>query len=108
MARTYLEPFGPADVDTLVLGCTHYPLLRGAIGQVMGPSVRLVDSAEAVAAEVRARLESEPALAANADDPSSVDHHFFVTDVPEPFQTVAERFLGRPIQLLERTRIEGE
>ena len=108
VARTYLEPFGRAGVDALVLGCTHYPLLRGAIGQVMGPSVRLVDSAESVAAEVRARLESEPALAANADDPSGVDHHFFVTDVPEPFQAVAERFLGRPIQSLERTRIEGE
>ena len=108
VARTYLEPFGRAGVDALVLGCTHYPLLRGAIGQVMGPSVRLVDSAESVAAEVRARLESEPALAANGDDPSGVDHHFFVTDVPEPFQAVAERFLGRPIQRLERTRIEGE
>jgi glutamate racemase len=52
VARVYLEPFAGGRVDTLVLGCTHYPLLREAIAGAVGESVRLVDSAEAVAAEV--------------------------------------------------------
>jgi len=52
VAQRYLEPLRAAEIDTLVLGCTHYPLLREAIGQVMGRSVQLVDSAEAIASEV--------------------------------------------------------
>jgi glutamate racemase len=52
VAREYMEPFAEGRVDTLILGCTHYPLLRGAIARAVGPGVRLVDSAEAVAGEV--------------------------------------------------------
>jgi glutamate racemase len=52
VARVYLEPFAGGIVDTLILGCTHYPLLRGAIARVLGERVKLVDSAEAVAGEV--------------------------------------------------------
>jgi glutamate racemase len=107
VAERYLEPFRQAGIDTLVLGCTHYPLLREAIGSVMGPDVTLVDSAESVAGDVHDRLRGDPSLAggkvADADG-----HRFFVTDVPEPFQVVAERFLGRRIRNLERARIEGE
>jgi len=104
----YLEPFVRAGVDTLVLGCTHYPLLREVIAETMGADVQLVDSAESVASLVRDRLRSNPGLAAGADRADDVEHHFYVTDVPDPFQQVAERFLGRPIRKLERTRIEGE
>jgi len=100
VAESYLEPFRRAEVDTLVLGCTHYPLLRGVIGQVMGPGVTLVDSAESVAREVAHRLHDDPDLARNGAAPSA-EHHFYVTDAPEPFQIVAERFLGRPIRCLE-------
>ncbi len=106
VAESYLAPFKQAEIDTLVLGCTHYPLLRAVIGGVMGPAVQLVDSAEAVTAEVRRRLDGDAASDSVADGP--VVHHFFVTDVPEPFQAVAERFLGRPILQLERARIEGD
>jgi glutamate racemase len=101
VAESYLEPFRRAEVDALVLGCTHYPLLRGVIGQVMGPDVVLVDSAESVAQEVGRKLLDEPALAGPRDAPGRVEHHFYVTDAPEPFQVVAERFLGRPIRCLE-------
>jgi len=94
-------------VDTLVLGCTHYPLLRGVIGQVMGPKVQLVDSAESVAAEVRQYLQGDPALAAE-NGARLEEHRFYVTDAPESFQGVAERFLGRPVQRLEQTLIDGE
>ncbi len=98
IAERYLEPFRKAEVDTLVLGCTHYPLLRKIIGEVMGPEVTLVDSAESVAGEVRHRLDEAPDQATS----TAAEHHFFVTDAPEPFQKVAERFLGRPIERLER------
>jgi glutamate racemase len=106
VAERYLAPFLDAGVDTLVLGCTHYPLLRGVIGSVLGPAVRLVDSAESVAAEVAARIAGEPGLAAPAG--GAGEHRFFVTDVPGPFQRVAERFLGRPIRRLERARLDAE
>jgi len=107
VARHYLQPFREAGVDTLVLGCTHYPLLRGVIGEAMGPEVALVDSAESVAADARVRLGHDPDLGSGRElDP---DHHrFFVTDEPDPFRQVAERFFGRPIANLERAHIEGE
>ena len=98
-ARRYLGHLHDEGVDTLVLGCTHYPLLKGTIGAVMGPEVQLVDSAESVAAEVCARLGCEPGDGQSAQHPP---HRFFVTDVPGPFQQVAERFLGRSIRHLER------
>ena len=105
MAEAYLEPFRQAEVDTLVLGCTHYPLLRDTIAAVMGGGVRLVDSAEAVAAEVRQRIGA--GANEGTEGNAGREEHLFVTDAPEPFQEVAERFLGRPIERLERTRIEG-
>jgi glutamate racemase len=87
VARRYLAPLREAGVDTVVLGCTHYPLLAGAIGAEL-PGVALVDSASAVAADVRARFGS-PAREG--------EHRFFVTDAPDRFLSVAGRFLGRPV-----------
>jgi len=96
VARRYLAPLAAAGVDTLVLGCTHYPLLSSTIAATMGDGVALVDSAEAVAEEVRGWVGAAAPAAAPGE------HHFFVTDSPEPFQQVAERFLGRPIRRLEQ------
>jgi glutamate racemase len=104
VAEVYLKPMEEAEVDTLVLGCTHYPLLRSVIAQVMGDGVCLVDSAEAVAAEVGKRLAGDPTLAA-AEGGTPREHHFFVTDAPEPFLAVAERFLGGPVRRLERAQL---
>lgn len=101
IAQHYLAPFKQAGVDALVLGCTHYPLLSGMIAEVMGVNVQLVDSAEAVAADVATCLESTPRLVAD-ESTGEPEHHFFVTDAPGPFQQVAERFLGRPIANLEQ------
>jgi glutamate racemase len=89
VARRYLSTLREAEVDTVVLGCTHYPLLRGAIAAEL-PGVTLVDSAAAIAAEVRERF---PGAAA----PGPAAHAFFVTDTPERFLAVAPRFLGRPV-----------
>jgi glutamate racemase len=88
VARRYLSPLLEARIDTLVLGCTHYPLLKAAIAEAL-PGVRLVDSAEAIAAEVRECLGAAPGAAGR--------HRFFVTDTPERFLAVAGRFLGRPV-----------
>jgi glutamate racemase len=107
VAETYLASLKGAEVDTVVLGCTHYPLLTGVIGEVMGPGVALVDSAEAVAGEVREWLAREEDLAAPEGDARPADR-FYVTDSPAPFGSVAERFLGRPVSLIGRARVAGE
>jgi glutamate racemase len=96
VVRRYLAPLREAGIDTLVLGCTHYPLLEGAIAAEL-PGVTLVDSARAIAAEVRARL----GRAAGA----SAEHRFYVTDTPERFLAVAGRFLGRPIARAEHVDV---
>jgi len=103
VAERYLAPFKNDGIDTLVLGCTHYPLLRETIAQVMGPAVHLVDSAETVAADARERLAHQNAT---LDPRPPVAHHFYVTDVPEPFKAVAQRFLGHDIPRLERVDID--
>lgn len=77
-------------LDVLVLGCTHYPLLKAEIGRVLGPSVALVDSAEATAAAVAEAIES--GLVPRATTPPV--RHTFVTDVPARFPEIAARFLG--------------
>lgn len=91
IARRYLAPLREAGVDTLVLGCTHYPLLAPVIARVMGAGVRLVDSAEAVAAVVAADLARQGLL---AGDGATAEHHFCVTDAGERFARIGARFLG--------------
>jgi len=102
VARSYLEDLAGSGIDTLVLGCTHYPVLRGVIAQAIGPGVALVDSAEASSAAVVEMLSSRAQLAAGVDEPV---HRYYVTDVPEDFARVGERFLGRPIRSSEQVDI---
>jgi glutamate racemase len=90
VVETYLASLVRSGIDTLVLGCTHYPLLRAVIGEVMGEGVALVDSAEETARAV-ATLLRERGLA-RADGPGSTS--FFVTDVPDRFIRIGQRFLG--------------
>ncbi len=89
-AHEYLRPVLAHDIDTLVLGCTHYPLLKPLLQEVTGPGVRLVDSAEAMA-------DQTAALLAELDLATPAQYHFHVTDVPLRFQTIGERFLGRTL-----------
>jgi glutamate racemase len=91
VAGEYLAPLREGKVDTLILGCTHYPLLRGVIAETMGAGVTLIDSGEAVAAEVAAHLEGTGALAPGG---ASARHRFFVSDQPEKFHAEGRRFLG--------------
>jgi glutamate racemase len=94
VAEIYLEPLIDAGIDTLVLGCTHYPILRGTIEQVVGDAVRIVDSAETTALVVQERLGPS----AGVTDPL---HHFLVTDAEERFRRIAGEFLERDIEHLE-------
>jgi len=102
VAQEYLAQLARAGVDSLVLGCTHYPLLKATISEVMGPQVALVDSAEATAEMVEQRLRAEGLLTPDGREPA---HQYFVTDVAEKFLSVAERFLGRPVSQAEQVDI---
>ena len=90
LAQAYLEPLQQADVDTVVLGCTHYPLLTGVLQIVMGNDVTLVSSAEETAKDV-VRVLTEQDLFAELDEPR---HELLATGPPDPFARLARRFLG--------------
>jgi glutamate racemase len=81
-------------VDTLVLGCTHYPLLKGVIQSVVGPAVRLVDSARATADRVAEVLEERDLI---KHERLATERHYLVTDTPNRFIEVGARFLGHSI-----------
>jgi glutamate racemase len=87
----YLQGLREEGVDTLVLGCTHYPLLKGMIGEVMGEGVTLVDSAAETARTVDEILRNQGWLRPAAEQGN---HHYYVTDVPAGFIRVGNRFLG--------------
>ncbi|MBI1815496.1 MAG: glutamate racemase [Deltaproteobacteria bacterium] len=93
-ARRYLGSLRQSGIDTLVLGCTHYPLLRAVIGEVMGPKVQLVDSASSTARATRTML-TRKRLARRA---GTCAVSFFVTDVPDRFIKVGQRFLGEQVE----------
>lgn len=99
VAGVYLKPLKDAGVDTVILGCTHYPLLRQVIREVLGSKVTLIDSAKQVAIEVKKLLASEGILNQARCKQS---HKFYVSDNPEWFQGLAERFLGRPVRNVSR------
>jgi glutamate racemase len=92
VAREYLAPMIAADIDTLVLGCTHYPLLTGVISYVMGNGVSLVSSAEETAKDLY-RVLVEGSLLRNADS-SAPTHRFLATGDAKAFEGLARRFLG--------------
>ncbi|WP_062461263.1 glutamate racemase [Demequina soli] len=99
VAQEYLAPLQEAGVDTLILGCTHYPLLAGAIGYVMGPDVTLVDSASETARDVYR------VLAANGLEASTVTpprHRFYATGPRDRFEALAQRFLGPVVTQVEQ------
>jgi len=90
VVETYLATLVKSGIDTLVLGCTHYPLLKPVIAAVMGPGVTLVDSAEETAREVATVLAARGLARREGNGSAS----FFVTDVPDRFIRIGQRFLG--------------
>ena len=113
VAQTYLEDIR-GRIDTLVLGCTHYPILKDVIQATVGEFVKLVDSGEATAGEVKALLKekdlariSPPTGALERQLCDDLDH-FYVTDAAERFARVAERFLGAKPSRLEAVEVWGD
>jgi glutamate racemase len=94
VAREYLVPLREEGIDTLILGCTHYPMLAGLIQIVMGEEVVLVSSAEETAKDVYATLVSLDLLREETTEP---EHEFLCSGDPEQFRTVAHHFLGPEI-----------
>jgi len=104
VAEQYLAPLRAERIDTLVLGCTHYPLLKRVINETMGAGVTLVDSAEATAEETAQLLATRGLLNQSSDAGTS---RFFVTDAAGRFHRIAERILGEPLEHLEAVEVWG-
>lgn len=111
IASKYLKPMNEFAPDALVLGCTHYPILRDVIQQTVGENVRLIDSGAATAEEVEKLL-----IAKDLANPTLIEgerrlcddlDHFYVTDAAERFARVAERFLGSQPSKLEAIEVYG-
>jgi len=98
IAREYLAPLLREEVDTLVLGCTHYPLLKHVIAGVLGPDVALIDSAEETARETAAVLRDRRLTASGSEEPA---HRFIASDDPLMFLQLGQRFLGDAIDGVE-------
>jgi len=105
VAERYLAPLLAAQVDTLLLGCTHYPLLMPVLSRVAGPGVTLIDSASAVAERVARDLAAAGLLASATGGPGRLQA--FVTDVAEHFGRLAETILGEPVPLDLVDVVEG-
>jgi len=114
IAKDYLSEIKAARTDTLVLGCTHYPVLRSVIQETVGPHVRLIDSGEAAAHSVELLLH-ERGLAREMENGEARERHlcddldhFYVTDAADRFSRVAERFLGSAPSSLEAVEVWGQ
>jgi glutamate racemase len=103
VAREYLAPVMDAKVDTLVLGCTHYPLLTGVISYVMGEGVTLVSSAEETAKDLYRTLVENGLLRSQSSTPAT--HRFLATGDAKAFESLARRFLGPEVTQVEHKEL---
>lgn len=98
IAREYLTPLKEAGVDTVIMGCTHYPLMRSVIEQVMGPEVTLINSAKVIAKKAHKILKQKNLLRVNEKPPR---HRFYVSGYSEKFQELGEKFLHHDLKAYE-------
>ena len=103
VVKEYLVPLLGNRIDTLVLGCTHYPLLKNLLSRVAGSSIKLIDSAEETARAVDLKLKECHSEARSSGQP--VLHQFYVSDAPEKFEKTGQRFLGQAIPGVKRLDI---
>ena len=104
IAERYLEPLRESKIDTLILGCTHYPLLRDVISKIMGPEVTLIDSGAETAKHAAANLDERDMLSENETEGSI---RYFVTDSIEGFSKIASRYLESDVNgLVEQITLE--
>lgn len=99
IAATYLMPMRRQHIDTLIMGCTHYPLLSDVLHYAVGSKVRLIDSATQTAIEAKTLLAWSESMSLSRQRPA---HRFFVTDEPGRFAELGKRFLGQPLRSIER------
>lgn len=103
IAGEYLKYIKKSGIDTLILGCTHYPLLKKVIGKVLGKNIKLIDSAAAIAKKVKNILENKKMLNRSAHIGYK---RFFVSDAPEKFKKLGRIFLGKKILTVSKVNIE--
>jgi len=103
IAEKYLSPLKDKGIDTLILGCTHYPPLKELLWRIMGQEVSLIDTAEATAKAVKRTLEEKNLLRKGN---RKAGYKFFVSDDPEEFRRLGRRFLGKSIDKAERVNLE--
>ena len=99
-----MNPIKQSGIDVLVLGCTHYPLLKNTLQKVMGDGITLVDSAEETTAQIKSVLIQKKLL---NDENTESEREFYLTDVSDTFLSVAGRFLGEKIEKIEMVDITG-
>lgn len=104
VATRYLKDLKDRGIDTLVLGCTHYPLLKGVISKVMGEGIVLIDSAIETVREIRNALRTY-GIEGRSHSTSETTRMFYVTDSTERFVRVGERFLGQKITHIEKINV---
>ncbi len=104
IAKEYLQDLIDFGVDTVILGCTHYPLLSGVIQEVMGDGVKLIDSGMAASLEVEDYLNGR---GIRNDSNQLGTHQYYVSDLPDKFKSVAERFLGTEVKHIEKIDVDS-
>ncbi|MCD6080156.1 MAG: glutamate racemase [Candidatus Omnitrophica bacterium 4484_49] len=102
VAKRYLDNFKRHGIDTLILGCTHYPLIKNVIRQVIGKHVALVDSARTLVREIKNKLK----ILNLENKGGSLRYEFYVSDEPEQFKKLGSFFLGREIKSVKRVELE--
>jgi len=102
-AQEYLKGLKKINIDSLILGCTHYPILKKTISKVMGKNVKLIDSGEETAKEVKLFLEKNHLINRQK---AKGKHKFFVTDFPNNFKIISERFLGQKIKEVKKVKLQ--
>ena len=103
IAEEYLAELREQNIDTLILGCTHYPILAEVIQEVIGKNVKLIDSGIAAAELVRTEIE-RIGLLNNSN--SLGNREFYVTDIPKKFKEIAELFLSSPVKEVRKVELE--
>ena len=103
IAEEYLKELREEEIDTLVLGCTHYPILSDVIQKVIGPKVSLIDSGVASSELIKTELEKFSLL---SDSEATGSQEYYVSDIPAKFKEVAELFLGREIDHVHKVDLE--
>ena len=98
--RRYLQPLKNKQIDTLVLGCTHYPLLKNLIQPRIGKRVQLIDSSTAVADAIRNYIDTHPGIVTKEQE-QHVQHGYYVSDLTDSASTIAEKIFGRKMELLQ-------